>query len=198
MIDYSYNIIKVDNTSKVMEIVYTAPGRATMHISARLPYEGESLESIVQMYSPVAYWLEQSMPIVDVVEGTSGQITNTVSIAPPTLNDVKIAKLAELASSRYNAETSGIVLDGNKIRTDRESQATLTGAYVTLQAGFTTSIDWKTSSGEWITLTLQEVEALASLVSSHVQACFATERALSALVISANTIEEVNSITWPS
>jgi hypothetical protein len=76
-IEYTYEIVKVDEAARVMEVVYSSEGRQTMHIGARLPFEGESLEAVIQMYAPVAYWLEQEMPVVVPTVGTSGVI------APP-------------------------------------------------------------------------------------------------------------------
>lgn len=73
-IEYDYEIVSRDPQARVMEIRYTAPGRVPMNISARLPYAGESLESVIQMYSPVAYWLEQEAEVV-VPELVSGRIT---------------------------------------------------------------------------------------------------------------------------
>ena len=55
-ITYTYEIISVDQQARCMEVVYTAEGYQTMDIGARLPYEGETLEAIVQMYAPVRYW----------------------------------------------------------------------------------------------------------------------------------------------
>ncbi len=72
---YSYEVVSVDVPARCMEIVYRSEGRQTMHIGARLPYEGESLESIVQIYSPVRYWEEQELAIVPVEVGASGVIT---------------------------------------------------------------------------------------------------------------------------
>lgn len=63
-IPYTYNIIKVDPLFRVMEVVYESPGRQTMHIGARLPYQGETTESVVKMYAPVAYWREQEAAVV--------------------------------------------------------------------------------------------------------------------------------------
>ena len=51
MIPYTYEIISVDQQARVMEVVYSSPGRQTMHISARLPFVGESLEAVIQMFS---------------------------------------------------------------------------------------------------------------------------------------------------
>ncbi len=73
-ITYTYTIINVDAAARCMEIVYESEGRARQHIGARLPYEGESLESVVQMYAPVAYWLEQERPVVVPEIGVTGVI----------------------------------------------------------------------------------------------------------------------------
>ena len=71
-ISYTYEIIKVDPQARVMEVVYSSPGRQTMHIGARLPYVGESLEAVIDMFSPVAFWREQEAEVV-VPELGSGQ-----------------------------------------------------------------------------------------------------------------------------
>jgi hypothetical protein len=75
-ITYNYEIVKVDEASRVMEVVYSSSGRQTMHVSARLPYEGESLEDIIRMYSPVSYWIEKEMRVVCPVVGASGVLTS--------------------------------------------------------------------------------------------------------------------------
>lgn len=74
-IQYTYEIIAVDQAARVMEVVYSSEGRQTMHIGARLPFEGESLEAVIQMYAPVAYWIEQELLVVVPEVGTSGTIT---------------------------------------------------------------------------------------------------------------------------
>ena len=74
-ITYTYQIVSVDEAARCMEVVYSSEGRQTMHIGARLPYEGETLESVVAMYSPVAYWQQQEMPVVLPTVGTTGTIT---------------------------------------------------------------------------------------------------------------------------
>lgn len=74
-IQYTYQIIKVDPQARVMEIVYNSEGRQPVHVGARLPYVGESVEAVVQMYSPVAYWLEQESEVIIPEVGTSGIIS---------------------------------------------------------------------------------------------------------------------------
>lgn len=78
-IPYSFEIVAVDEAAKCMEVVYTADGHPTMHIGARLPFEGESLEAVVDMYSPVAHWIALSTPVVVPAVGTTGQVTPVVA-----------------------------------------------------------------------------------------------------------------------
>ena len=93
-ISYTYKIISVDSAARCMEIIYSSEGRQTMHISARLPFEGESLESVVEMYSPVAYWIEQETPVFTPEIGTTGTVSPTqvesLSDNPFSSNDIII------------------------------------------------------------------------------------------------------------
>ncbi len=189
-IQYTYEIVKVDESARVMEVVYTAEGRQPMHIGARLPYVGESLESVVQMYSPVAYWLEQETEVVvpALGSGSIGQVTLE------TLETAKAKKLAEVAAWRYGVETAGVTLGGATIRTDRESQSQITSAYTSLKNGLLTSVNWKSADGQWVALTLAQIEPIAAAVAQHVQSCFNAEMALTQQVNAAQTIEAVNAV----
>lgn len=71
-ITYSYEIIAVDEAARCMEIIYTAEGHQTMHIGARLPYQGETVEQIVRMYEPVRYWEEQQLSVIVPQVGETG------------------------------------------------------------------------------------------------------------------------------
>jgi len=73
-IQYTYEIVAVNEAARVMEVVYTAEGHPTQHISARLPYVGESLERVIHMYSPVVLWDERTKEVFVPEVGVSGQI----------------------------------------------------------------------------------------------------------------------------
>ena len=94
-------------------------------------------------------------------------VTIVPEVVPPTLGEVKAAKLAELASARYTEEVGGIVVGGVTIATDRESQSMLTGAYVSLKQGLMQSVNWKGDDG-WVTATLTEIEPIAQAVGQHI------------------------------
>ena len=82
MIDYTYNIILVDQAARCMEVVYSSPGRQTMHIGARLPYEDETLDAVLQMYAPITFWVQAEQQ-VQVPPLESGNLSYTPP-APPT------------------------------------------------------------------------------------------------------------------
>ena len=73
-ITYKYQIINVNEQARCMEVVYSSEGRQTMHIGARLPYEGEQLEDVIKTFAPVRLWEEAEMQVVVPLTGTSGQI----------------------------------------------------------------------------------------------------------------------------
>lgn len=196
-IAYNYEIIRKDLAAKVMEVVYTSPGRNPVHVSARLPYVGESELAVIQMFAPVPRWLEQDMEVQDVEVGKTGAVVPP-DVKPTTLGTAKQSKAAAIAAWRYALEVSGITVGGSMVRTDRESQAQLTGAYQTLKGGLVDSIDWKTATGTFVTLTLTDVTALAQAVAQHVQYCFTQEKNLLSRVAAAQTIEDVNAISLPA
>jgi hypothetical protein len=79
-IEYRYTIINVDKAARCMEVVYEAEGHQTMHIGARLPYEGEALENVIRAFAPVQLWMELSADVVSPTVGATG----IIPIAPVT------------------------------------------------------------------------------------------------------------------
>jgi hypothetical protein len=71
-INFSYEIFSVNEQARCMEIIYSAAGYPTQHIGARLPYEGEELETIIRMYAPIILWNEMKKNVVVPEVGVSG------------------------------------------------------------------------------------------------------------------------------
>jgi hypothetical protein len=90
-IQYTYKVVKVDEAARCMEVVYSAEGHQTLHIGARLPYVGETLEAVIAMYAPVAYWEEQQRQVVLPAVGVSGTVSPPApAAAVPTAAPVAI------------------------------------------------------------------------------------------------------------
>lgn len=159
------------------------------------------LEIDVSLFMPPAGCTFTEPPVYDpalqipVWDGGAWTV-HELSEFEPTLAEVKTAKLAELAQARWEQETGGLTLpDGTEIRTDRESQALLTGAAFSATLDTETLIEWKGATG-WVVLTPQQILQIAGLVRQHVQGAFSKEKALSERVRVCSTAEELGKITW--
>ena len=95
-ISYTYEIIRVDPDAKVMDILYSSPEYGTTLVGARMPWDGEAVEQIAQMYSPVRSWIERTLPVAAVSAGASGDLS-VVLVAPdtpPTRDEQEAARRA--------------------------------------------------------------------------------------------------------
>jgi hypothetical protein len=83
-ITYTYEIVSVDEQARCMEIVYKAEGHQTMHIGARLPFEGEELTNVIKQFAPVPLWIELATPVIAPQVGISGVIEPEPVVTPLT------------------------------------------------------------------------------------------------------------------
>lgn len=132
-----------------------------------------------------------------------------VTEALPDPADLLAARKAEmksaLAQRRWEAETAGITVGGGAIATDRESQAMITGAFTRAQdklaQGQTEDTIWFKGVGGWVQLDIPTTMAIGRAVGDHVQACFAHERDLDALIDAAEDDAALDAIDieagWP-
>ena len=111
------------------------------------------------------------------------------------LAGAKAAKKDEIAAARYAAEIAGVTVGGVVVRTDRESQALITGAALKAVQDGTYSCTWKAESG-FVTLNAGTIIAVADAVRTHVQGCFDAEAAKCALIDAAQTVEDVEAVEW--
>lgn len=95
-ISYTYEITRVDPDAKAMDILYTSPEYGTTLVGARMPWDGETVEQIAQMYSPVRNWIERTLHVAAVSAGASGDLS-VVLVAPdtpPTRDEQEAARRA--------------------------------------------------------------------------------------------------------
>lgn len=178
-IKYDYEIIKVDESAKVMEIVYTAEGYQPHHISARIPFSDETLEDVIEMFSPVVHWESDVAPRISVNQGLKGQVDLTAREAQAQADADAYFNSAEgrkerAAARRYDEEIKGITISNMEISTDRTSQALLTGAVTAAQLDPNLTAKWKLKNGH-VTLDKTQLDTIAMAVRNHVQACFDRE-----------------------
>jgi hypothetical protein len=150
-------------------------------------------EGLVEILEPAAV----DARYYTTVETSPGQYEQT----PVSIEQARAVKWAELANLRYEKETGGATLPNSMpVRTDRESQALLTGAAVAASLDPEYEVDWKTPAG-FVTLDATQLLAVAQAVRGHVQACFSNERAHAEAIAALTTIEAVAaydlSSGWP-
>jgi hypothetical protein len=124
-----------------------------------------------------------------------------VRAALPTLEELRAAKLADLAGIRWEKETGGTLFNGMPVATDAVSQTKYIGAVVGAQIDPNAVINWKMADGMFVTFDAQAITAVAMAVRAHVQACFDREAELKAQIEAAATADEVSTIDigagWP-
>lgn len=117
-----------------------------------------------------------------------------------TLADLKAALLQAATSKRWEVETGGINLTGLRVATAKADQDRITSVMVNAAAAGVTTVDFKAESG-WITLSLAQIQTVASSIALHVQACFSAERAhheaVEALVLLEDARAYDVSTGWP-
>lgn len=84
-ITYNYEIISADEQARCMEVLYSAEGYQTMHISVRLPFVGESLDAVIASFAPVQLWIEANLEVYVPSKGTTGTITPVIEEPEPQI-----------------------------------------------------------------------------------------------------------------
>ena len=138
--------------------------------------------------------IEIDSSVVDILEIVDGTVQYKTGYETMLLNKAKAAKLAELASNRYNKEIGGLLVGEVTVSTDRESQAMLHAACTRAEKGtITTPIKWKGASG-WATIQPADIIAVADAVTLFVEGLFEQEYNKAVLIEACTTIEEVNAV----
>lgn len=144
---------------------------------------------------PLEWTQHHGTPVIDVTDGRATATYPVLDYSPEEvagmMEAAKERKRGEIAAARFEAETAGI--DG--IKTDRESQALITGAALKAMQDEKYSCRWKTESG-FVELTALQISAVADAVRTHVQGCFNREAELLPLIEAATSPEELEAIVW--
>lgn len=115
--------------------------------------------------------------------------------APEPISDAEW--IARIATRRYQAEVSGITLDGLPIETDDRSKLLINGAASRAARDSNYTLKWKTFEG-FVDLPAAQVLIMADAVSDHVQDCFNREAELQAAVADGSITTEMLEQGWPA
>ncbi len=120
---------------------------------------------------------------------------------PPTFDEAKAMKKAEIADARWNAEVGGIEVGGIPIATDDRSKSLLKAAYDEAKEDPSFCDGWKGADGVFREVDAATVITVYNALRQHVRTCFAREAQLIALVEAIppdapDSVEQVQAIHW--
>ncbi|MNZ91181.1 hypothetical protein D3C78_1101560 [compost metagenome] len=122
-----------------------------------------------------------------------GKVITAEDKAAEALAEVK----KSIAAKRYEQETRGIEVMGMQVDTGRDSQGLIAGAALQGLINPEYTVNWKCQSGEFISLTSQQIIGLASTVRAHVQACFDREGEILTALANSEYTPEMLEEGWP-
>ena len=165
------------------------------------------LEDKVIEVADTTFPVNPSLKWIDCLDNTEAGwlVENNQVIEPlvtsPTLEEVKAAKLNDLASYRYTREVRGFTFNGQRISTDDRAKTLLMGARLEATENPLSTLNWKTDKG-FVVLNAAAIIAISNAVRAFVQACFDKEKAHSDAIQLLSTVESVESYDietgWPS
>ena len=148
---------------------------------------------------PLEWTQHHGTPVIEVADGRATATYPVLDYSPEEVAGIlevaKERKRSEIAAARYEAEIAGVEAGGMTIKTDRESQALITGAALQAFVDPDYTCTWKTVDG-FVELTSLQIKGAAMYVRSHVQGCFNKEATLAAQIQEAQTPEELDAINW--
>lgn len=165
------------------------------------PNSGEIFDSVVIVDGVEVSLAERFHPDF-VAELVPYDPANAPAAPQPTLDMLQVQLVQAATAKRWEVETSGITLpDGVRVATDKADQDRITAVVVNAAAAGVETLDFKAVHG-WVTLTVAEVQGVASAIALHVQACFSAERAHHVAIAALTTAEAAQvydlSAGWPT
>ncbi|ANN71560.1 DUF4376 domain-containing protein [Bordetella bronchialis] len=118
----------------------------------------------------------------------------------PTLDELKLAKAADMTAACLAAIDSGFDYDGHRFDSDLVSRTNIIGTATGVQAGIALpqGFTWRTSDNENVPMDGDGVIALGAALLQHVNQQYATSWQLKAQIEAATTPEDIAAISWPS
>lgn len=146
-------------------------------------------------------WLEQWADVDAYAREHPDEVTEQTPAPPPTLEELKTQKYAEITAARQSEIAAGTTWQGHEIDTDADAQRMAMALMVKMQTmeacGMTCADEqWRLKGGSYITLSQAYALDLALTISAYVSGCYSHESELVASITAAETAEAVAAINW--
>lgn len=117
---------------------------------------------------------------------------------PPTLEEVKEQKINELKAIRDFKEMEPVLYAEHKFDFDSKSYERITAAIYALDMqGATSTINWTLADNGSTPVTANDLRGVIAAAAVRSDALHTAYRALKSQVQAAETVDDVNNITWP-
>lgn len=168
---------------------------------AALPEALRAVAPIKPLHAPLEWYQDSRVAEPALIDGEWVRPVELIDLrSEEKLPQLKALLLKRLANVRYEHETAGVNVGGALVKTDRESQATITGAYARALSDPSVTVAWKTGNG-FVTLDSAAILLFGTAVFHHVQGCFAREKVLAEAIDVAGTVDELMAVDvsagWP-
>lgn len=157
--------------------------------------QAQNANAAIQPLARALEWFEDArVGLPQLVDGVWLRPVEQVDLrVPDNLALLKDRLKAKLADVRYQHEVGGVTINGSLVKTDRESQATITAAYARASVNPATTVSWKADNG-FVVIDAAEIMFFGDAVFSHVQGCFDRERHFNELIDAAETVDTLTGI----
>ena len=71
----TFEITAVNESLRCMDVMFRAAGQPDVLVGARMPFEGEDLNTVVASFAPICYWKDLAKQVIPVAVGTTGTVT---------------------------------------------------------------------------------------------------------------------------
>lgn len=144
---------------------------------------------------PFSFHPADDAPATEYVRGNLGTfpVAPYVPPPPPTLDELKAAKITEIASARWNDESSPFYY-GPKLATFDTSERSQIKYLRAYEKGDT--VMWKTVDAGWVEMSQADFSGLIGAYEAFVASLFEKEAMLQGQITEAETEEDLDRINW--
>ena len=115
-----------------------------------------------------------------------------------TLGIVKTRKWEQLKAERTTREEAGFTWDGHVFDSSPKSQLAFNNLFAYAAFQTTYEVDWTLADNSVVTLDLDDIKAVAEALRAHIQGIQDISQSLRDDIDAADTIEDVQAVTWPT
>ena len=142
-------------------------------------------------YTECAIWCNQNKATIE----DRGDYYEVVALPPPTLEEIKQHKIAELKAQRDAAEVEPIEYQGYSFDYDSKARDRISAAIVALEvAGASATLTWTTADNRDVKVTASDLRAIIAQVALRSDKLHTAYRKAKEKVETATTKEEVEAI----